>query len=112
MIHRVSSSTEFKHSIPPWEQVCQACGRSAIGKRLPDAFYVHCCALSSLDPLLQDLVILARSFLPVDLADVIAAPSPDLRVQLLIKFITHNKIFRFQKLKMYGNLPWEYSMGF
>jgi DNA phosphorothioation-associated putative methyltransferase len=74
-------------SIIPWEQISQACGRSAIGKRLPDAFYVHCCALSSLDPLLQDVVMLARSFLPVDLADVIAAPSPDLRVQLLIKFI-------------------------
>lgn len=33
-------------------------------------------------------------------------------VQWLFEFITHNEIFKFEKLKMYGNLPWEYSMNF
>jgi transposase len=30
-------------------------------------------------------------------------------VQWLFKFMTHGEIFKFEKLKMYGDLPWEYS---
>ena len=30
-------------------------------------------------------------------------------VQWLFEFVTHNEIFRFPKLEMYGNHPWEYN---
>jgi len=70
-----------------WEQVRQACATSPVGKRLPDAFYIHYCALSSLDPLLQDVIMIARSRLPIDLAAVIAPAPPALPTQVLIKFI-------------------------
>lgn len=36
------------------------CQRSSVGKRLPDAFYVHASALGYLDPALQELEQLAR----------------------------------------------------
>lgn len=33
-------------------------------------------------------------------------------VQWLFEFVTHNQIFRFPKLKMYGDHPWQYNATF
>ncbi|MEY2977216.1 MAG: DNA phosphorothioation-associated putative methyltransferase [Prochlorotrichaceae cyanobacterium] len=50
-----------------WERVTTVCKQSPLGKRLPDALYVHCSALTQLDPWLQTVATQARSLLPHDL---------------------------------------------
>ena len=30
-------------------------------------------------------------------------------VKWLFEFTTHGEIFKFEKLRMYGDLPWEYA---
>lgn len=47
-------------AIPAWEQVRQRCLQSAVGKRLPDALYVHRSALEQLDGLLREVEALAK----------------------------------------------------
>ena len=60
-------------SIPSWDQVWAVCSQSKIGKRLPDALYVHCSALGHLDRLLQEVEAIAQGLLPADLNVTIAA---------------------------------------
>lgn len=48
-------------TIPPWDQVRQRCLQSEVGKRLPDALYVHRSALGRLDGLLQEVEALGRA---------------------------------------------------
>ncbi|WP_353260324.1 DNA phosphorothioation-associated putative methyltransferase, partial [Prochlorothrix hollandica] len=51
---------------PPWDQVRQCCLASPLGKRLPDALYLHRSALSHLDPILQAVAAAAQTYLPQD----------------------------------------------
>ena len=70
--HQVSNIPEFgtvggnypanwHKGLPKLSEIAQACRRSAVGKNLPDAFYVHVSALHSLEELLQAYESLARS---------------------------------------------------
>ncbi|MDJ0734928.1 MAG: DNA phosphorothioation-associated putative methyltransferase [Nostocaceae cyanobacterium] len=53
-------------SQPLWEldAIAQACERTAVGKLLPDAFYIHISGLHALDPLLQTYESRARTVAP------------------------------------------------
>lgn len=45
-------------TLPSWDRVRQVCAQSPIGKRLPDALYVHRSAIDQVDPLLQEIALL------------------------------------------------------
>jgi DNA phosphorothioation-associated putative methyltransferase len=62
--------------VDEFSAIAPICQRSQVGKRLPDALYVHCSALSALDPLLQRYENQARQ-----LANLTEAPT-------LVKFST------------------------
>ena len=53
-------------NLPPWDEVRTACTRSPLGKRLPDALYIHISALSHLDLTLQAVETIAHQHLPPD----------------------------------------------
>jgi DNA phosphorothioation-associated putative methyltransferase len=44
--------------------IATSCANSQVGKQLPNAFYIHICALSCLDPILQQYEQRARSVAP------------------------------------------------
>lgn len=60
------ASPLVQRSLPDWDQVRAACHQSNVGKRLPDALYVHHSGLAQLDPLLHSIVETARSLLDSD----------------------------------------------
>ncbi len=49
--------------------IVDRCQKSTVGKRLPNALYVHTCALDTLDPLLRDYEHRARVLVEVDNVD-------------------------------------------
>jgi DNA phosphorothioation-associated putative methyltransferase len=51
-------------SLEQFSAIALACQRSKVGKRLPDALYVHISALSALEPLLQEYERQARQIMP------------------------------------------------
>jgi len=67
--------------LPAWDQIKKACAASPIGKRLPDALYVHESALPQLDPLLQTLEKTAHGLLP-----------PDVEINLIKFHLNHPQI--------------------
>ena len=48
-------------TLEKFSEIVSTCQKSNIGKKLPNALYVHTCALSDLDPVLQDYENRARS---------------------------------------------------
>jgi DNA phosphorothioation-associated putative methyltransferase len=59
-----SNHTQSGESIPDLNAIATSCINSQVGKLLPNAFYIHICAVSSLDPLLQQYEQRARSVVP------------------------------------------------
>jgi DNA phosphorothioation-associated putative methyltransferase len=52
--------------------IVSSCQKSKVGKKLPNALYVHTCAINALDPLLQDYECRARSLVKkVDRATIV-----------------------------------------
>lgn len=63
-------------NIPELSAIAELCQHSLVGKRLPNTFYIHVSALSTLDPLLQRYESLAR------------LAAPQLEEPTLVKFST------------------------
>ncbi|PSB01492.1 DNA phosphorothioation-associated putative methyltransferase [Merismopedia glauca] len=61
---RNSNHPQSGDRIPDLNVIANCCANRQVGKLLPNAFYIHICAVSHLDPLLQEYEQRARSVAP------------------------------------------------